>query len=112
MRAINNKGTVLENRGKLVIDTDDELFVYKIGEVNKISILTTRQLLLNSHVFLVLDVKNDVFLMTLGHDDFKDVIFKELPRLFEIDNTQVIDAMQNTGYDHEYILYSRGNRNV
>lgn len=106
MRVLNNKNSLLFNGTNLIVDIYEELFSYRFKEINRISILTTRQRLVNETVFLVFDVVDEIYLIGLTHPDFDRVLLSELPQIMDVDHNMVKEAMQNKS-DHQYVLYQK-----
>lgn len=106
MRVLNHKNSLLFSGSNLVVDIYEELFLYRFEEINRISILTTQQRLVNETVFLVFDVVDDIYLVGLTHPDFDRVLLTELNRIIDVDHNMVIEAMQNKK-DHQYVLYQK-----
>ena len=106
MRVLNHKNSLLFSGRNLVVDIYEELFLYRFEEINRISILTTQQRLVNETVFLVFDVVDDIYLVGLTHPDFDRVLLTELNRIIDVDHNMVIEAMQNKK-DHQYVLYQK-----
>ncbi len=106
MRPVFTNNIVRIDNNKLFVDFGNEMYVYSFFELNRISILTTEERLLNDKVFLVFDTCNEVYVMGITHPGFKDVLFNQIVELFDLDYDKVIDAMQHTG-NHNYVLYDR-----
>ena len=107
MVVLNRKnGIVLKNNG-LIIDLNDELFLFRHEDINKISILTTVRRLVNNTVFLVVDTVREVYLMGMDHPEFEYLVNDRLGRFYQLDYGKIIDAMQSKGVDKEYILYKK-----
>ncbi|MBR0385869.1 MAG: hypothetical protein IJI05_04900 [Erysipelotrichaceae bacterium] len=106
MRPIFTNNSVMVTANKLFVDFGDEMFVYSFHELNRISILTTEERLMNDKVFLVFDTCNEVYVMGITHPQFREVLLKNVVELFELDYNTVIDAMQSTG-NHNFVLYDR-----
>ncbi len=108
MRPIFSNNIVRVEANKLFVDFGNEMYVYNFQELNRISILTTEERLLNDKVFLVFDTINEVYVMGITHPGFRGVLFNNVVELFDLDYDKVIDAMQSTG-NNNFVLYDRNN---
>lgn len=106
MKALNCSESVTVNGGKLFFRLREETDVCPFSQINKISLLTTRQRLLGDTVFLVFDVVGEAFIMGLSHPQFKTLLLEDLRQLCEIDPSTVVAAV-NSSADHEYVLYRK-----
>lgn len=109
MRQVTRNDQVVVTAGKLFMDFGAEMYVYNFQEINSISILTTSERLLNDKVFLVFDTVNEVYVMGITHPLFRNVLYKQVAELFELDPDIIIDAMQSSE-DHKFVLYDRNSR--
>ncbi len=103
---INKNNNVVVYNDKIFVDFGDEMLVYNFKEINQISILTTEERLMNDKVFLVFDMCNETYVMGITHPSFKEVLFKQLNQLVELNQELIIDAMQNTG-NQNFVLYKK-----
>lgn len=106
MQVLNHGNSIIIRDDRIIVDIDDELFSYRLEEINRIAILTTQQRLVNETVFLVFDMVDDIYLIGLTHPDFDRILLHDLSRICEVDNHLVIEAMQNKS-DRQFVLYQK-----